>query len=270
MNKKIVIIGLLLVLASIGVLFIGGNLVLNNASLVSNQLKSANLTISAGNFSYVQLGATNASFFVLLAKLSNNANFYVFNQSGFSAWSAGVHSARGASGIRYAISLENKGAFMIYKNTSTPSVPPLVSSDPSLIFAYNSSIPYPQGSYYFVVDNTNGSASSQMLMNAQFVYAPPINNQSIKSGALGSIPAALVNNELLVGGVFFILLVAGICVTLYGLVKKPPETPVDMLKKNTNAIPVSSKVDPKYVDALYRGVGKKRRAKQGNAKKEKG
>lgn len=260
MIKKIVLIGLLLIAASIAVLFIGGTLVLNSASLISNQLSNINASIAPGNFSYVHLVAQNASFFVFLAKLSSNANFYVFNQSGFSTWTNGISTAR-VSGLSYAISLENKGAFIIYRNASVPTAPSLVASDPTLLFTYNSLQPYPAGTYYFVVDNTNGSASFQKQIGAEFIYTQPINNQSINSGTLGSIPKNLFNNELIVGGIFFFLLIAGILVSLYGTFKKPPEETGDH-QKGAKSTVSGSKIDQKYLDELYKGIGKKKRAKK--------
>jgi hypothetical protein len=263
MIKKIFLIGLLLIVAAVAVLFIGSTLVVNTASVVGNQLKTTNVTITPGNFTYIALTAQNASYFVFLGKISSNANFYVFNQSGFSQWAGYIDANPKASGLSYAVSLEHKGVFVIYQNTMSPTVPPLFGSNPSILYYFNTTASYSAGTYYFLVDNTNGSQSYSMPIAAELIYTPAINNQSLQSGALGAVPAALVTNELIIGSVFFVLLVAGILTTAYGALKKPPEQWEDV-PKDKGTKPGQNKIDQKYVDDLYKGVDKRKKAKKGN------
>ncbi len=253
MWKKVVLIGLVLILVSFAVALAGSSFIPNNPIISPNSLKATNVTVGPGSFSYVQLSDTNQSFFYILASMSSNTNFYVFNQSGFSAWQNDIRTSNATSGLAYAISLEKSGAFLIYKNTSSVFMIPGVGVEqsPLVLYTYNGSAPYPTGSYYFVVDNTNQSPSYSQQVKASFIYTPPI-SVSATQGA--------INELLYVGGASSIFFIAGIIVGLYGLIKKAPEKPLkDISASSGDTVKTAGSVDPKYVDQLYKGIDKKRK-----------
>ncbi|MFI5412733.1 MAG: hypothetical protein ACHQX1_02485, partial [Candidatus Micrarchaeales archaeon] len=164
-----------------------------------------------------------------------------------------------------AIALENKGALYIFKNAINATVPvgfaPIGAAP---VYSTNQSSIYPKGAYYFVVDNTNGSVSANNKLQASIIYLPPLSNSSITSGPFAGL-SNQINQELIFGFLFFVLLVAGVIVIIYGFIKKP--------KGEAVAAPVYGKlqkedknIDQSYVDKLYKDVEKRKKAKKNQRK----
>ena len=170
------------------------------------------------------------------------------------------------TGLDYAASLEGDGALVIYKNTTIASIPFLSQLSQSgvqetkPIYSINTSKPYAQGAYYIVIDNTNGSASANGAIAANIVVPTPLSNSTIayfNKAQLSLLPY---------GTVFFVLLVAGIILIVYGYFKKPrePQPPAGAGGK-THTEHTTEKGLPSDADinVLYRNIEKRKRAKKG-------
>ncbi len=261
MDKKIVYIGLGLIVIAIVLFLINIYLGSSVSSGFQNVLLTQNLTINGGAFSSVSINATNNSYFFVAAQLSKEANIYLFNSSAYKSWKSAVSSNSPVHGITAAIGLEGKGAFYIFKNTINASIPQgLGISAQNATYATNSTALYPAGTYYVVIDNTNGSASYQSQVLAHVLYLPPITNSSITSGPLAGL-GGQITQEIWLGLAFFIILVAGLVVTVYGYFKKPKFATTAATPFGKPATP-GSEVDTQYVDKLYKNVDQRKKAKK--------
>ena len=173
-------------------------------------------------------------------------DFYLFNYSGFSKWASIAYAGNAPSGYSAALSLEGAGLLYGYKNARSATVPytssidnvsPFYQTNATLLNSAN-------GAYYAVVDNTNGSASSATQVKATILYQskPSSLTQGQTASALGVLAA---------GAGFFILLIAGIILIIYGLVKKQPQT------AGTQAPQQKSDMSEEQVDQLYKNIKKK-------------
>jgi flagellar basal body-associated protein FliL len=248
MEKKILYIGLALIVIAIVILIVT---TFTGAGL-GQYLVTQNTTIASGHFFSLQLNSSSPSLFILIAATSNPVNMYLFNQSGFTAWNA---RASNVSGISSAISLEGAGTFLVYKNAMNATIPE-TSYTTSPLYSSNQSQLYSAGKYYFVIDNTNGSASAATQVLAHIAYLPPISNSSLQNGPLVGLNGQL-QEDIILGIVFFVFLVAGIIVLLYGFFRKPKDK-TDVPPKPGKAPAASSSEE---VDALYKDVGKKKKKK---------
>ncbi|MCL5430306.1 MAG: hypothetical protein M1504_02405 [Candidatus Marsarchaeota archaeon] len=251
MIKKIVYIGVILIVAAAVVLLISGASAGGVVSGLKNLTKMQNFTVNGGAFAYLPLQSVNSSL-LAVGVLNHKVNVYLLNSTAFPLWENSVSNTLapgGGNGLYSALQLEGKGAFLIYENATNVTIPANLqlgnfSASPAL-YALNESL-YKNGMYYVVVDNTHGSASYSNQVIANFLYLlPPTNSTSAATiynfnSTLGTL--------FILGVVFIVLLVAGIIVIAYGLLKKrqpTAETPT-----------VKGGPTKEEVDRLYRGVGK--------------
>ncbi len=258
MEKKIVYIGLGLIVLSIIVLLLSSGTTSSLSQSLQSSFLTQNITVQAHNFASIQLNATNSSYIFVIGVMNNPANFYLFNSSAYSKWTSYIQTANSPSGLTKAISLEGNGVSIIYRNQTNVSIPSgtgFVQTTP--FYAISNQSMFRKGTYYAVIDNTNGSASEANPVKASFVYLPPITNQSLASGPFSSFSKQL-NQEILYGLAFFILIAAGIIVLIYGLIKKP-KTPGGGQPSQQK---VNPKADQQYVDNLYKNVDKNSKNKK--------
>ena len=244
MKKKLVYIGIILIAAAFVAVALSGK-VLNVSKLVTEK----NLSVASGGFAYEQLTIANGSIVFLVAKIQGPANFYVFNDTGFSTWTGEVDTGNSPNGYLRAAALDGAGAFFTFRNVSEvliPSTTNLYNSTPT--YEYNRTGIVPAGTYYAVVDNTNGSRSSASRVNATVFQLP-------QTGAKGGGLSSFIYGEEIFGLTFFILLVAGIVLLIYGLIKKDSSlSGVDRAKEERKKIGLSDE----QVDELYKNIkGKK-------------
>lgn len=258
MRKKIVYIGLGLILASLIVFVIAGNSTSSAINNLAQTVNTTNVTIAAHSFNALKLAAPSNSLLLLAVSIQNGkANFYFFNSSAYATWTAGVGS--NSTGLSRALSLEGKGVYVIYNGVFNASVPSsLVNASKSLLYTTNESKQYPAGTYYAVIDNTNGSVSSGMSLNGRIAYVPPFNNASLQGSQYSQLSGAL-KTGILYGLIFFILFVVGIIVVIYGVIKKP-EVDVAQAAAASGKVQASKQqMQKEYVDQLYKNVGKRKR-----------
>jgi hypothetical protein len=257
-DKKILYIGLAMLAIAMLVLILNLSNTANITSGFSNVLVAQNITVPSDGFAPLVLNASNMSYFFIIAALNKPANIYLLNASGYSAWKTRASSNR--TGLAEAILLEGRGAFAVYANAVNVTIPPSVGLSSTPLYILNKSGFYPAGKYYFIVDNTNGSASAGSPIQEKVVYLPPLTNSSMATGAFSSLGSQIAQ-EVIYGVIFFVLLVAGIVMLLYGYFKKPknaqPDHPVSA-KLPTNA-------DQAYVDRLYKNIEKSKKAKKKKA-----
>ena len=261
MIKKIFYIGLLLVAVAIILSFpisgtltnAIGNAVNSNTTALNNMFAEAfnsigtveNITVTGGNFIPLKIssaGITGNATFYLDANISSSLNVYLFNQSGYSTWTAYLNGGVSRSGINEARLLEGSGTLLLYNAVhgliayqslnTTPALPSTIKySSPS--YQYGAINISHSGNYYLVFDNTNGSASSSRSVTAKVVYLDPTSESALASNpyvvnatdALNSRYNTALYNAL--DGMIIPLLVAagaliaGIIAILYGLFAKP-------------------------------------------------
>ncbi len=257
MDKRFAYIGIALMIIAF-IILVANSFTTNIGSSFANVVVYSNMTIQPHSYGSASINASEASYFFVVAHTNKPVNFYFFNKSAYYAWRNATEAFPQGNGRFTAISLENKGAFMIYSNETNMSIPNATNPSSKPIYAANQSTPYGNGTYFLVVDNTNGSESSSYQINATVAYLPPINNSTISSGALSGLSGQLTE-AIQVGVVFFIMLVAGIVLLAYGLIKKPQGqgagTPQPGQKLNVRA-------NQQDVDQMYQNVEKKRTKKK--------
>ncbi len=235
MRKKIVYIGIGLLILSI-VLFIVAGFLLSSG--LGSSIMATNLTVQAGGFSSVPITYySNTSALAVYAVINNPANLYLMNHSSFTSWSGYMDSSRNASGIKYAEQLGINSTH-IFPNTSFSVIPINLKGSATSNLSANR--------IYVVIDNTLGSKSSTMALNASVSYLPLESSRLIISAVLGY-------------GVI-ILAIAAIVLIIWGLVKKDKLASPMVDGKN---VPKDQQ-EKEYVDQLYKGV-KGKRKRSGNS-----
>lgn len=246
MRKNIVYVGIALLVIAVALLFVSGS-VINVHGLLTEQ----NLTISSLSFSTIPISISNNSIPLVIGRFSSDVNFYFFNSTGFSDWNRLMNRSNSPIGYATALSLKGYGLLFAYLNT-TSVVLPYQTGVGNVTPAYfvNSSKGFSGGTYYAVIDNSKGSVSSANAVNATLLY----NSQGSSSSAISH----LVLEEAAFGISFFIFLVAGVIVLIYGFIKKPKTD--GMAAMQTSAKTSGGKkedMDEKEIDALYKRIKKK-------------
>ncbi len=205
MIKKFVYIGLLLVL----IFFIA---LIASSGYLFNQIKSSSyyinktLEVNAFNYSYFSLPIQNLSKFALILKSNNPVNFYLFNGSGFNKWNNSVASnLNKVNGLNEAKSQINNGIILINQNTTLIQYP---ESSPN-VYQANLTKQKLNQTYYFVIDNTNGSKSASKNISVSIIYV-----------YLNSTLVPIFSRMAIIGLITFIILIAGIVLIVFGILKK--------------------------------------------------
>ncbi|MCW6160043.1 MAG: hypothetical protein LVQ95_03085 [Candidatus Micrarchaeales archaeon] len=254
MIKKIVYVGLIFLAAALIIFLVSGSI----SSAISQNLQglslTQNLTIPQKSFSFVAMPLTNAStFYIAVGNFTKPLNVYLFNNSAFLSWKGSLTGNTPANPLAAAVGLEGKGAFFIYNSVTVATIPAyLGSANITPLYSTSLNKTYAAGNYYFVMDNTNGISSS-MSVNATVAYLPPLTNSSLKSGAFANIGSEF-QQEVYLGVFFFIFLVVGVVVIVWGIMKKPKseaEAPAYGWKPAKK-----DEVNPNYVNQLYKNVGR--------------
>jgi hypothetical protein len=281
MMKKLVYLGLLIIILSIAASFIVGNQIASNFNssefgdirMIAN---IQNFSLKSGNFMVFELNSSNITgrsvFTLSTAVISGKVNAYLFNESAFDSWNSLALNASG-SGISDAISLEGHGALLIFgditknitytesNNTANASTTPHPSSNYSApIYEYPYINMSKGGHYYIVVDNNEGVVSSTSNTATGIVaYLGPTTENALESNpaiigiqnALNQSQSAFNSWYLTSGGIFII----GLIITIVGLIY----TPRDKKDGSSSGKPGEKSEQEMYIDELYRNVGKKSR-----------
>ncbi len=265
MNKRIVLIGIVLIVLGIIAAIIASSTFSNSIQLLAGQLlRNATIHSAQQNYAYLPINVTNASQIYVLAELNKSSNFYVFNGSAFGVWVSAVKNATNASGIRTAVSLEGKGAYFIAENSTfvdtASSVAP--NSTENIVYAASNAVE-PAGTYYAVSDNTNGSASANNgTVLTKLVYYMP---GTISSNTLAEYSGP--GDTVLASSIAFLaLVIAGIILVIYGVWKKPKPDVVPAQfqepKKDDTPNKPGEKADD-YISGLYDRIeGRKGKKKE--------
>lgn len=238
MRKKIVYIGLALIAIAIASFFISGSLL---GSTIRNAILAENLTVQAGGYTSLPLVLGNQSVLVVQAALNKPAYIYIFTNATFTKWVSGSKATKNFSGIAYAK--------LIAPNNSFVGNPVAVAE---LVYPKNLSMlsSAANRSIDVVVDNTNGSPSSNSVISGQLEWV------QVGAGAVGPYQIINVINVL--------LFISGIIIAIYGAIKKSPEAAATIGNTSKDATP--NKANQDYVNELYKNVDK---GKQTATKKKK-
>jgi hypothetical protein len=225
MKKKLVFIGLGLLVIAI-VLFILSGYVLSKG--FSKGVNLTNLTVMANGFSYLPITYNGSvSAVAIYAILNNPANLYLLNSSSFSKWYNYMNlNGSAVSGYQYAQHIGINSSYL-YKNASLEVIPVNLKA--------GSNTGNYSGGIYLVIDNTKGSKSSAMQVNASVSYIPLVASTVLVSAALGYA--------------VLILGLAGVILIIWGLLKKD-ETVRSTEGKGATA------GQKEYLNKLYKGVKK--------------
>jgi hypothetical protein len=230
MIKKFVYIGLVMILIAVIMGISAGYLLTNSAT---KQLSASNLTINPNSFADLPIQTHNSTALAIYSIADNLTNLYLLNSTTFSKWSSYMFVHRNASGLDYVESL-GVNSSDIFKNKSNVYTQVLQTSSSNAASVE-----------YVVIDNTPGSASSKIPVNATVTYIP----LQLSSLVVYEIP-------VIIG---FIVGVAGIIIIIYGILKRRPETVAGIPKDGSGTKDEKEKA---YVEQLYKGIGKKRRKGQ--------
>lgn len=227
MKKKLALIGIVLIIAAVILFVLSGYLL---SSGVGNNIKLTNLTISPGSFSYVPIDyGGNISALAIYAVMQKPTNLYILNNSTFNSWDTYVNGNASASGITRVQDLGVNSSH-IFKNATLEVIPIRLSNSP------HSNI---SGTTYVVIDNTQGSNSSNIRFNASISYVELHSSNLLLSAALGYA--------------VFIIGIAGIIILIWGLVSKAPEP-----KGTDEEQKTKEQKDKEYVDKLYKGIKRRK------------
>lgn len=191
MQKKLVYIGIGLIILAILVIFI--------APSVAIQFKTStyNTTLAANQLLTVPLNFSQEAFLLLVYKSNSTISFFVFNNSAY-------HSLNTGSNIYpQAVALEGKGALSITPNSTVGSFPGAITNATSGSYFNPNSTILPPGNYYAVFQGNP-------IKTTPLKYQINVND-SLSSNLL-SIAA--------LGVVFLIALVGGLIAIAYGIIRK--------------------------------------------------
>ena len=243
MRKKILLIGIVLIVLAFVIGTIGASLT-NPLSVFTEK----NITISAGNYSYMSVNVPAGADFILEAKAALPVNFYVFNSSAFSAWVS--NSSSMTSGLSVASALEPYGALLIEPNVSDITFPSSSNVSGSYAAPAEEFLNYSHD-YHFVMQNT-----ALVADNATVIYLPPVTKSSLATDsrlrnlvyAYGAISVSVI-----------LVLAAGVIVLIYGAIKKSKQP----LQPDQPSEGGKDGVDKAYIENLYKNVEKgKRKARR--------
>ena len=263
MRKKLVIIGVIILIAGIVV----SELVTN---LVQPPFYTENLTVAANGYNYVEFNFTSSdALFVFESLFGAPMNVYVMNTSAFSSWESSLNQSTPSNGFAAAVSLEGSGVVGIYKNMSTYLLDYPINYTKNVVyldknFAKNSttnsnlSISNSNATYFIVFNNMNGNVSNSVPNKVNIRYIPPLSISNLQSDH------AVVNYVYISGGsllVSLILVVAGIVILVIGLIKKPKILAADVPEVSGKIS--AGKLDRKIKerDELYKSIKEKKQKK---------
>jgi F0F1-type ATP synthase assembly protein I len=236
MNKKLVLIGLGLIILAIIFLAVD-----STNGIGGNKITENNLTIGANSFSYLPVNyGNNVSILAVDAVVSAPVNIYVLNVSTFSSWDSYMQSNKGASGLSYVKSLGVNSTYIL-ENKSVDILP--ISLVKNNVLPDNLAV----NKLYIVVDNTPGSQSSSLPINATLSYLTVLSSK---------VSSALIISFVFGIG-FIVLLGIGIVVIVYGIFKKSAAEKVD--KSGHSVKSTKDQKNKEYVDQLYKGVKTKKK-----------
>ncbi len=275
MRKKIVYIGLAVIAISVIAYFAVGY---STAGPIENAFQSifssANITVGANSYNAFAVsspGVKGNSTFLFLELTGNySVNAYMFNASGYDAWRGDV-GVNGTTGLDAAKALEGRGALMIYENVNLLYVHSgFNTTGASANVSPNTTRPVytaplinvsPAGEYYIVLDNGVPSASHSENLEAAIKYLDPTSQSALENNPNFVTAKNSINTLGEIGAVVVIAFIVGIIVTLYGVFSKPKEP-----EGQHAGGPHQKTQEEKYIDALYKNVGKRGRKKERKAK----
>lgn len=241
MKKKIVLIGVALLVLAIVFLAIDSTI-----GIGGSKPTTSNFTVGADNFSYLPV-EYNSSIAILAIEtlLSSPTNIYILNGSAFSAWSSRIKGNSSADGLAY---IEKMGVNSSYvaSNRSIATIP--ISLEGNKVLQNNLTL----NKIYVVIDNTHGSKSYATQVNATVSYLTIVSTKVSSTLAISLVFS--------VG--FILLLVAGIIVIVYGILKKDVENAAQGAAKGVSA---KEQKDKEYVDQLYKGIKSKKKRSGGDS-----
>jgi len=233
MDKKIVLIGVALLIIAIILFFVSGYL---STSGVKNNVRVSNVTVKPDGYTYLPVSyKSNLSVLAIYALLSGPTNFYLLNASTFSKWSQYMNSNSSANGYNYINKLGVNKAYL--QTNVSVTVLPLDVKDPTVNGYFQQLI-------YVVVDNTHGSKSVSSPINASLSYLPLANSNVLAFAALGY-------GVVLLG-------LAGIVIIVWGALRKPKVVATPATAKSSK-ISTKEQQQKEYVDRLYKGVKDKKK-----------
>ncbi len=211
MIKKIVYVGIAVLVISIAVFFIFGGLVSNS---ISGTTSKSNMTVGAHNYTYMALSAKKqGTIYVMEEGSTQPLNLYLLSSAQLGAFESYVNASKAYSGEGFA-NMDNINSTDVAINAT--------SFGPYSFYNSNTV-------QYLVEDNTFGIYSNT-LVSSIVLFAP----LSESTGLLYSIISIII----LLG------IIAGVVLIIYGLIKS------DRSKADIAPLAPTSE-DKAYVDKLY-------------------
>ena len=239
MQKRLVYSGLLLMALSIILFGIIASSTSSTFSKLYGDLVYKNITVNSNSLYYIDINSTTASPMLMGLGIHSPVQVFLFNESSFSVWVSGTGPRSGISG---ATPFEGKGLILAYNNTMNASIP--TEPNNALVYQSNSSKASPGelpiGSYKLVIDNANGSSSSNTAINATYVYLPSSSVSSITGSTSGMGILSIVA---------LLLFISGIALLIYGVIKKSA-----MVSKSAVAGLSSGTPSDEAIDRLYESI----------------
>ncbi|MDE1850213.1 MAG: hypothetical protein KGH54_00255 [Candidatus Micrarchaeota archaeon] len=228
MNKRIVIIGVILILLA----FVAGIALTPNTFTSIANTSLMNISVAQGGNSYVPFVVGANGLVSVIYNSNARLDFYFANSTAFKTLGAYKNSSLTLS--QWARNLYGNGVYEIVPNSANGIFPNFAPTNSSLNYSHanQSLFPFAAGTYYALFENLgNQSANIQMISSIS-------DSARVASG---------FSQVIKIGVAFFAALLAGIILIIYGILKKPKEAPVE-----------PAAADQKKVDEMYRDVEKKK------------
>ncbi len=217
MDKKIFLIGVVSLILGIIILFsVPG-------SLVKFTYNNQTASLSPHSTHFVQFVMPDNGILFMYYNSTNSTNIVLMNESAYSMLSSSVASG---SLLQQAESLEGKGVMDIAANTTALLYPSQGSSPKSVIYQSPNITITPAGTYYLAIQNNEGyavQAMANMMLSSDITQA--------------ALPFAIFGISVLV------LVVGGIIVALWGIIRKRPGEPPVATTSDAEVERLYSKLD---------------------------
>ncbi len=233
MQKKLVYVGVLAIVAAAAI-FMLSVAAQPTITGTAKQLVE-NFTVPMLRYNATPFATNGSEVYELFAETNMSSNVFIFNTTGFDAWQKATAGAP-YNGLEAALSLEGRGALVIFSSVKSASIPAALSNTPEYLSntINASSGVLPAGTYYAVVENMNGTKPNPAQLNVTLVYIYGI------SSRLPSQVGMLVSAGSIAAMALFVV---GLLIVVVGAIRAGPPSAA------------ASAITQEQVEALYKGVG---------------
>ncbi len=251
--RKMTYIGIIILVIAVAAIalgvFYGSSGIIKAAS---GLVVMKNMTVFNNSFAYLTFNTVGTPL-IFSARSESDVNFYLMNMTAYSLWAGANYTGMHQNRFLVGEGLEGNGIIVVYHNTMNASFPASIGQEPMYIEGGNSTYAnLANSTYYLVIDNTNGSASNSTNVNVSVVYLPNINTNNATTYSNYTNFEDSLNRIRAETEVAFVLLIIGVVVIIYSLVRGRRGKGIDGPKIRVTS---DEDIDNLYEKAGVRGKG---------------